>query len=201
MVTSSHRDASNSRAAERRLAFGRQRLVWENTRFRVFSNELLEDGVVRVPDYLVVQPREANAGMVTGVAVLPVVKGRFGLLKVYRPALAASGWEVPRGFVGEGEAEPLAVLRELEEETGLVCSLESLHSLGLLAPDGGVLAGKIHLFVAEDCHPARPFDGEEVGHEMFQLFTPRETAELVRLSLIQDPCTLVAYCKYTSALF
>lgn len=102
-------------------------------------------------DYLVVQPRESNEQMITGVAVLPVFNGKLGLIRVYRPAIKAAVWKIPRGFVDANEPEPIAALRELEEEKGLTTLSEDLHSLGLIAPDDGVLAARIHLFVAASC--------------------------------------------------
>lgn len=183
------------------LSFTQQRLVCENARFQVFLNELVEDGHLRVRDYLVVQPRESNEQMVTGVAVLPVFNGKLGLIRVHRPAIRAAVWEIPRGFVDANEPEPVAALRELEEETGLTTLPEDLHSLGLIAPDGGVLAAKIHLFVAAACRAVRSFSPQELGHEAFHLFSLEEVAAMVRDSIIQDPSTIIAYHKYVSSVY
>lgn len=188
------------KAIPRSLSFTQQRLVCENARFRVFLNELVEDGQLRVRDYLVVQPRESNEQMVTGVAVLPVFNGKLGLIRVYRPAIRSVVWEIPRGFVDANEPEPIAALRELEEETGLTALPEDLHSLGLIAPDGGVLAARIHLFVAASCTAVRSYNPEELGHEAFQLFSLEEVSGMVRDSIIEDPSTLIAYHKYVSSL-
>ncbi|WP_226678788.1 NUDIX domain-containing protein [Mesobacillus jeotgali] len=50
-----------------------------------------------------------------------VVKKRYGGLK--------GSWSLPAGFVDEGETADQAVLREVEEETGVECSVTGL--LGL----------------------------------------------------------------------
>ena len=38
-----------------------------------------------VPDYLIVQPRNIREDLVSGVGILPVVDGRLGLVKIFRP--------------------------------------------------------------------------------------------------------------------
>ncbi|WLR55746.1 NUDIX hydrolase [Mesobacillus subterraneus] len=50
-----------------------------------------------------------------------VVKKRYGGLK--------GSWSLPAGFVDEGETADQAVLREVKEETGVVCTVSGL--LGL----------------------------------------------------------------------
>ncbi|MBT2682678.1 NUDIX hydrolase [Bacillus sp. ISL-37] len=50
-----------------------------------------------------------------------VVKKRYGGLK--------GSWSLPAGFVDEGETADQAVLREVKEETGVVCTITGL--LGL----------------------------------------------------------------------
>ena len=185
---------------------GKRTLVWENPRFFVFQDEVSWRGQLWAGNYLVVAPKQIATDpsveiiprLVTGVAVLPIHEGKIGLIKTYRHAIGDNSWEVPRGFVDEGETEVESALRELEEESGLSCIPDAVYSLGFIAPDAGVLAARIHLFVAAECVRKRPFSPGELGHQEFRLFQPAEIAEMVARSEIQDPSTLVAYFNYFS---
>lgn len=86
-----------------RPVLGERTLGCENTRFRVFLDQLLCDGQPYVGDYLVVEPKRMVANLVSGGVVLPVCEGQVGLIKVYRHPIRAYSWEVPRGFLDEGE--------------------------------------------------------------------------------------------------
>lgn len=178
-----------------------RRLALENARFLVYMDELRGQGHLLVRDYLVVIPKTVNPGMITGVAVLPICEEKFGLLQVYRHPLEADSWEVPRGFVDEGESDVVSALRELEEETGLSCDPAKAFSLGVIAPDAGVLASRLHLFVATECVQTRPYGPTEMGHKEFRLFNANEIEKMIRHSVIQDPSTLAAYFKYAHRMF
>ncbi len=184
---------------------GKRTLVCENPCFFVYQDELSWRGRVWAGDYLVVAPRQTSKPyegsaprLVTGVAVLPVQESKIGLIKTYRHAIGENSWEVPRGFVGEGETEVESALRELEEESGLTCARDAVYSLGFITPDAGVLAARIHLFVAAECVRKHPFYPRELGHQEFRLFQPAEVNEMVARSEIQDPSTLISYFNYFS---
>lgn len=176
-------------------------LALENARFFVYTDELTSRNQLLVRDYLVVAPKTVNPNLVTGVAVLPVCEERFGLLQVYRHPIGADSWEVPRGFVDNGESDVVSALREMEEETGLSCDLARVFSLGVIAPDAGVLAARLHLFVATECVRTRPYDPTELGHKEFRLFDTAEIEQMIRNSSIQDTSTLIAYFKYAGRMF
>jgi len=173
-----------------------RRLACGNGKYEVFFDDIEWAGGERVRDYLVVAPRAQAPGLVSGVAVLPVVDGKFALIRVYRRAIDEHAWEVPRGFVDRGEAPLAAALRELGEETGLACRPADMLPLGAVAPEGGLLAGRLCLYAALDCTRARPFDAAEFGHHELRLFEPAEMAGMAANSQIQDPGTLVAYYRY-----
>lgn len=128
--------------------------------------------------------------------MLPIVDGKFGLLKIYRHAIQSDSWEIPRGFIDEGESDLTAALRELEEETGLSCDRSQIKSLGFVTPDAGVLAARVHVHVALRCIRIQPYSAPELGHREFCLFEVTELKNMIGRSEIQDPCTLIAYCKY-----
>ena len=185
---------------------GKRALVWENPLFFVFQDELSWRGQLWAENYLVVAPKQTATGhsafsapcLVTGVAVLPLYEGKIGLIKTYRHPIGDNSWEVPRGFVGEGETQVESALRELEEESGLSCVPDAVYSLGFITPDAGVLAARLHLFVAAECVRKRPFFPGELGHQEFRLFEPAEINEMIASSQIQDPSTVIAYFNYFS---
>lgn len=172
-----------------------RRLACENSKFEVFFDHIEWTDGQQVKDYLVVAPRFKADDLVTGVSVLPVVDGRFGLIRVYRHAIDDNVWEVPRGFIDEGETALASAARELQEEIGLICREEDMRSLGMIAPEAGTLAARVHLFAALNCVQTRPFDAGEFGHQELRFFEADEIAMMAANSEIQDPGTLVAYFR------
>jgi 8-oxo-dGTP pyrophosphatase MutT (NUDIX family) len=169
-----------------------RRLACENIRFEIFLDDVENPNGEIVHDYLVVAPKIKTGDLITGVAVLPVVDGKLGLLRIYRHAIQRHLWEIPRGFVDPGESDRNSALRELEEETGLLCADVDLESLGVFAPEPGILAARVHLFVAHRCRAVGPFSGEEFGHKEFRLFDPAQLSTLHKTGEIQDSSTLIA---------
>ena len=169
-----------------------RRLACENSRFEIFLDDVEGANGEIVRNYLVVAPKIKTGDLVTGVAVLPVADGKLGLLRVYRHAIQRHLWEVPRGFVDPGESDRKSALRELEEETGLSCAEPDLESLGMFAPEPGILAARVHLFVAHRCRAVRPFVAGEFGHQEFRLFMPEQVSALQEAGEIQDSSTLIA---------
>ncbi|MBM4262150.1 MAG: NUDIX hydrolase [Deltaproteobacteria bacterium] len=177
----------------------KRRLVCENSRFHVYFDAVQTPGHAAVNDYLVVAPKVAAENFVTGVAVLPVVDGKIGLLRVYRHAVQSDSWEIPRGFIEVGENDQSgSALRELEEETGLSCDREQLRSLGLVTPEAGLLAARVHLYVALRCRSIRPYFPAETGHVEFRVFDAEEVKNMISRSKIEDPCTVTAYFKFST---
>jgi len=180
---------------ERNPVLAKRRLACENSRFYVYLDDLVREGEPYAQDYLVVAPKQVSRNLVTGVAILPICEGKIGLLKVYRHAVQSDSWEIPRGFIEEGESDLTSALRELEEETGLACDRDQIKSLGLITPDAGVLAARVHIYAALHCIRIRPYAPREFGHREFCLFSSMALDELINRSEIQDPCTLIARYK------
>lgn len=85
-------------------------------------------------------------GGVAGVAVLPVLpSGKVVLNLNYRHATRSWELELPRGGLQPEETPETGAQRELREETGLRVS--SLTFLGNIAPDTGVLASVVPIFL------------------------------------------------------
>lgn len=177
----------------------KRRLACENSRFSVYMDDLSRDGEPYPQDYLVVAPKQVSGDLVTGVAILPICDGKVGLIKAYRHAIQGESWEIPRGFIEDGEDASSSALRELEEETGLSCEVDEIKLLGFVTPDAGILAARVQIHVALRCSRTRPFAPAELGHRQFRLFDFADVGDLIAESEIQDPCTLVAYCRYTHA--
>ncbi|NIQ01523.1 MAG: hypothetical protein GWO19_13955, partial [Nitrospinaceae bacterium] len=77
----------------------------------------------------------------------------------------------------------------------LTCGREAIQELGTIAPDAGILTAKIQLFAAIRCRLLRPFRSNELGHRALEFLEPREADRMIRDSVIQDPCTLVALMR------
>jgi ADP-ribose pyrophosphatase len=135
----------------------KRKLACENSRFSVFFDELVCPGRPGASDYLVVAPKQVAGNLVTGVAVLPICDGKIGLIKAYRHAIQGDSWEIPRGFIEEGESAPVSALRELEEETGLSCDPGEIKFLAFVTPDAGILAARVQVYVALRCSRIRPY--------------------------------------------
>lgn len=172
-----------------------RKLVCENSKNEVFFDHIEWEGGQTVQDYMVVAPKVKTSDLVTGVSVLPVMQGRFGLIRVYRHPIRDYVWEVPRGFIDEGESVMTSAMRELDEETGLSCKTEDMLSLGIIAPEAGTMAARVHLFAALNCVQSRPFNAEEFGHQELRFFDATEMATMSINSEIQDPGTLIAYFR------
>lgn len=177
-----------------------RRLACENIRFEVFLDDVENPNGEIVHDYLVVAPKVRTGELITGVAVLPEVDEKLGLLRIYRHAIQRYLWEIPRGFVDPGESDRSSALRELEEETGLLCADTDLESLGIFAPEPGILAARVHLFVAHRCRTVRPFSGAEFGHKEFRLFGAEQMSALHEAGEIQDPSTLILCFRFKDRL-
>lgn len=175
-----------------------RRLACENSKFQVFLDDVETADGHTVHDYLVISPRVRVVGNVTGIAVMPVVEGKVGLLWIYRHAIQDLVWEIPRGFIDTGESDRAAAVRELEEETGLVCRDGDLVSCGHILPEAGVLDARIHVFAALRCHRGRPFSNDEFGHREFCLFEYSDLKSMMDNGKLQDPSTLMACTRYLS---
>jgi len=174
---------------------GRTRIT-DNLVFDVFYDHIKDQKGNEVPRFLVVKPKVQTADNVTGVAILPEVDGKLALIRVYRHPVEEWLWEIPRGFVDEGEKNETSVVRELEEETGFHCEEKNIVPLGCIVPDGGIFCARIRLFAATHCKAVRPYAAEEMGHGEMRLFDRDEIRRMANSSEIQDPSTLTAIYRY-----
>jgi ADP-ribose pyrophosphatase len=109
-------------------------------------------------------------------------------------------WEVPRGFIDEGETPEVAALRELKEETGLSCAPEHLIPLGLYAPEPSSFAARGALFAAMQCVGTLNVARDEIGVEEIHVVDHDRMDKLVSSGEIEDAGTLIAYYRYRALL-
>lgn len=81
------------------------------------------------------------------VAVLPVIKGRPVVIRIFRHALRDWCLEFPRGAMEPGESAEETVCREIREEIG--AEVERIIDLGPFTPGGSSICILSRLFYAE----------------------------------------------------
>jgi ADP-ribose pyrophosphatase len=176
-----------------------RRLGVRNQVLEVFLDHVRGADGSEVADYMVVAPRRIASGA-TGVAVLPVLRDRVLLLRVFRHPLRDYTWEVPRGFVDTGEEPRAAAARELAEETGLHCPPEALQELGTVEPEPGILCARTQVFLARDPAGEIAPAEHEIGHGEPRLFGLSEAFAAVDRGEIREACTLVTLLRLRAAL-
>ncbi len=100
-----------------------------------------------------------------GSAILPVLPNKKILVIVhFRHATRSWELELPRGARKEGESDKQAAARELQEETGCLCT--EFTPLGEMCPDSGALSNSIPIFLGKiKSRNARHLDeGEAIAH-------------------------------------
>jgi 8-oxo-dGTP pyrophosphatase MutT (NUDIX family) len=171
-----------------------KRLVAENTKFNVYFEHIVDRvSGDEVSDFLVVEPKVQGENRVTGVAILPVFNNKVGLIRIYRPPLRAWCYEIPHGFTEIGETDEIAAHREMLEETGHIS--DRLTDLGYIMSDAGVVAGRIHLYLAESLNLSC-LQISELGLRQFCWLPVAEFETMLADSTVQDSFTLSAWCRY-----
>ncbi|MDB5763988.1 MAG: hydrolase [Herminiimonas sp.] len=181
---------------ESKITLRSRQLVCENTVFSVFVDHIVGKEGLEVPRYLSVLPKNVVGDSISGVAVLPVMNGKLGLIRIFRHPLGRWSWEAPKGMVEAGEELPFAALRELREETGFSVPRENLVDLGAIAPEPGVLKGRIRLFSAALAGSTGGKADGEIGHGEMAFFTREEVIKLIESGEIEDACTLAIMLKH-----
>ncbi|MBF0623277.1 MAG: NUDIX hydrolase [Magnetococcales bacterium] len=175
-----------------------ERTVFTNTCFDINADRLRDEGGREVPDFVVVSPKARNREGFNGAIVLPLIDGRFVLLRMFRHPVRRWGWEAPGGFCDAGESAAQTALRELREETALTCPPDALLPLGWVAPAPGVLNARVALFAAPGCRPVAEETAEgELGLAAGRhSFSAAEMAVLERRGELEDAATLIAFHRY-----
>jgi 8-oxo-dGTP pyrophosphatase MutT (NUDIX family) len=177
-----------------------RRQAASNSMFDIFFDHLIESPDREVPDFLVVQPKHMDVHGITGVCVLPVTSDRVALVDCYRHPLGRMSLEAPKGFIDRGETPAQAALRELAEETGLSCAPADLIRLGTVAPEPGVINGRVALFAALNCGGALRVDPTEIGLSAVRLLDKDEIEREIAAEHLQDAVTILLLCRYRAFL-
>ena len=177
-----------------RYEFLSRRLACENQRFELFFDTVRTGDGETVSDFMIVRPRVRTADNVVGVCILPEVDGKIGLMRVYRHHLDEEVWQAPAGFVEQGEEAVDAAVRELHEETSVICASAQVESLGAYLPDAGLIEGRVALFAARGCivRPDGSAKSKEVGIGRLYFFDREALTKLVCSEGSVGGSTLVA---------
>jgi ADP-ribose pyrophosphatase len=179
-----------------RLTVNARRRVAANSMFDIFFDHLVESQHREVRDFLVVQPKNFGPDGITGICVLPFVGERVALVDCYRHPIGRMSFEAPKGFIEKDETPGQAALRELSEETGLSCLAANLISRGIVAPEPGIINGRVALFAALNCSGTLRVDPAEIGLSSVRLLSAAELDIEIRAERILDAVTLLLLCRY-----
>lgn len=170
-------------ASDDDIARIRPRSVYANRFVEVFDDEVrFRDGSRGT------HVRVVPAGDGPGVVVVPVWRGRIGLVHTFRYPLGRRQWALPRGFA-HGPDPLHTAERELDEEMGVRAA--DFRSLGQVTPDSGLLGSVVEVVVATvHEHPATPSDVAEVLDTRW--CPAAELVADVRAGLVDDGYTLAA---------
>lgn len=161
-----------------------------NSKWTIYYDDIRGAKDIEVKNYIVMQPPSGRTDRITGVSILPLIGEQIVLLRAYRHPIEEFTWEVPRGFVDDGEEPASAALRELREETGLACAPADLVPLGLFTPEASTIIGKGALFLARNCVPVGQPVEDEPGLGSLHRFNHAEIGGMLRRNEIQDASTL-----------
>ena len=170
-------------------------LVFENSIYRVFSDEVSDDFGNYVEDYLSVESRYQTKKKVAGVCILPYDNSHVLMVSINRHPLNTSRFEVIKGHIDVDEPLVDAALRELSEESGLSCKAKDLTLSGIVAPEAGLLKGQTALFFAKVEQLTLNKHEVEFGHEGAHLFSFKEVLQLIENGKITDATSLVAIMR------
>lgn len=169
--------------------------VFENTIFSVFADHIVDKNGHQVERYLSVVPNCLLEGEIAGVAVLPIIEDKVGLIRTFRHPLGKESWEAIKGHVEPGEDVRFSAVRELQEEAGFLVTAEELIDLGAVSPEAGVIKARTRLFaVVVTGRIASVVDGE-LGHGELAFYNSEEIDKLIAQGEIEDASTLVILLK------
>ena len=178
------------------VALLQRRLACANRVWNVHFDHIRDMAGAEVRDFITMAPKQVRPDLASGVAALPVVGDSIGLLRSYRHAVERWVWELPRGFLDPAEEPATAALRELREETGLICERSSLRALGAVMPECSTIRGRVMLFAACECRAGGERADDEAGLGQLHLLPRERVLEMLAACEIEEAMTLVALYRY-----
>ncbi len=159
-----------------------RKLACSNSLFEVYYDKLRFRNY-QVENYLTIKPKTMHGPKkIAGICILPELDSSFLLMKGWRHQFDEFIWQAPSGFVELGENPFDTALRELKEETALICDPENLVSLGSFIPDAGLIEGRVSLFLARNCKKISNIVDQEVGTGLLYPFSDFELKNLIKTS-------------------
>lgn len=157
-------------------------------RFAIRQDKILVKGVERPYDYVEIK---------SGICILPIYQGKICILQEYRYPIRSYQFQLPGGFIDEGETLETAAKRELLEETGLKAS--KIIDLGSFYPSFGSTNEEI--FVCAALCDEQGEAQQEVSEVIEPIFkTKEEVYELIAQNKFNHAAGLVALFKYFDVL-
>jgi len=125
------------------------------------------------------------------IGIVPVDNNNnIYLCKQFRYIFKEESWEIPRGFIGDGEMPDEAALRELEEEAGLTSNKLTL--IGSLRLSIGLINEQCKIYIAQNLSQSNKFINQEDEIKEVKIFTLRRIQIMIKEGKILDGLTVGA---------
>lgn len=166
--------------------------ICSNSKFNVYFDHLITPNNLEVKDFLIVKPKVSIQDNLVGICVLPSLDNKFCLMKGWRHQFNKVVYQAPAGFIENNENPEETAIRELREETSLICESKDLISLGSYLPDAGLIEGKVALYLARKCKKSKIKLDREIGTGKIVFYTKNELLYLIENETNIGGSTLVA---------
>lgn len=166
--------------------------VCSNSKFDVLFDNLISQDGQEINDFLVIKPKVNHKGYISGICVLPMFGGKFCLMNVWRHQFKNFVYQAPAGFLEKDEKPYQTAIRELKEETSLICEQNNMISLGTFIPDAALIECRVALFLAKDCIKSHTKVESEIGSSDIIYLSNKEIKELIMKEENIGGSTLVA---------
>ena len=166
--------------------------ICSNEKFDIFFDHIISLNKSEIKDFLTVKPKVNTEEKIVGICVLPYFHGEFFLMNCWRHQFEEFIYQAPTGFVEKNEKPFETALRELREETSLICNPKSLVSLGSFIPDPGLIEGRVALFLAKECEKSNYQVDKEIGSSQLSSFTKEDIKKFLETGENIGGSTLIA---------
>lgn len=160
--------------------FIKRKIICSNSKFDILFDHVISPDNQEIEDFLIVKPKIRSENNIIGICVLPMLDGHFYLMRGWRHQFKELIYQAPAGFIEKGESPFQSALRELREETSLICKPENLISLGSFIPDAGLIEGNVSLFLAKECIRSSLKVESEIGSSKIIKFSQKEIKDLIQ---------------------